>query len=53
MRRLIRTQGLAVECSEGLTQLCRLFSDIDDIELDGRLFAWSSFIETTSSTTSC
>ena len=38
MRRLIRTQGLAGECSEGLTQLCRLFSDIDDIELNGRLF---------------
>jgi McrBC 5-methylcytosine restriction system component len=25
MRRLIRTQGLAAECSESLTQLCRLF----------------------------
>jgi 5-methylcytosine-specific restriction enzyme subunit McrC len=38
MRRLIRTQGLAPECSEGLTQLCRLFSDIQDIELTGRVF---------------
>jgi 5-methylcytosine-specific restriction enzyme subunit McrC len=38
MRRLIRTQGLAAECSEGLTQLCRLFSDIQDIELSSRLF---------------
>ena len=38
MRRLIRTQGLAAECSEGLTQLCRLFSDIQDIELTSRLF---------------
>jgi len=38
MRRLIRTQGLAAECSEGLTQLCRLFSDIQDIELTGRVF---------------
>jgi len=38
MRRLIRTQGLAAECSEGLTQLCRLFSDIQDIELTRRTF---------------
>ena len=38
MRRLIRTHGLAAECSEGLTQLCRLFSDIEDIELTNRLF---------------
>ena len=38
MRRLIRTQGLAAECSEGLTQLCRQFSDIQDIELSSRLF---------------
>ena len=38
MRRLIRTQGLAAECSEGLTQLCRLFSDIQDIELSNRVF---------------
>ena len=38
MRRLIRTQGLAAECSEGLTQLCRLFSDIQDIELTNRVF---------------
>lgn len=38
MRRLIRTQGLAAECSEGLTRLCRLFSDIQDIELCNRLF---------------
>ncbi len=38
MRRLIRTKGLAAECSEGLTQLCRLFSDIQDIELSSRLF---------------
>ncbi len=38
MRRLIRTHGLAVECSEGLAQLCRLFSEIDDIELTSRVF---------------
>jgi 5-methylcytosine-specific restriction enzyme subunit McrC len=38
MRRLIRTQGLAAECSEGLAQLCRRFSDIQDIELSSRLF---------------
>ena len=38
MRRLIRTQGLATECSEGLAQLCRLFSDIQDIELTNRVF---------------
>jgi 5-methylcytosine-specific restriction enzyme subunit McrC len=38
MRRLIRTQGLAPECAEGLAQLCRMFSDIRDIELTTRLF---------------
>jgi len=38
MKRLIRTRGLAAECSENLTQLCRLFSEIQDIELNSRLF---------------
>lgn len=38
MRRLIRTQGLAAVCSEGLGQLCRLLSDIQDIELSSRVF---------------
>jgi len=38
MRRLTRAQGLAAECCEGLTQLCRLFSDIQDIELTSRVF---------------
>ncbi len=38
MRRLTRTQGLAAECSEGLTQICRLFAEIPDIELSRRLF---------------
>ncbi len=38
MRRLIRTEGLATESSEGLAQLCRLFSDIQDIELTNRVF---------------
>lgn len=38
MRRLIRTGGLAAESSEGLAQLCRLFSDIQDIELTNRVF---------------
>ncbi len=38
MRRLLNTQGLASECTEGLTQLCRLFSDIQDIELTSRVF---------------
>jgi 5-methylcytosine-specific restriction enzyme subunit McrC len=38
MRRLMRTQGLATGCSEGLHQLCRLFSDIQDVELTNRLF---------------
>jgi 5-methylcytosine-specific restriction enzyme subunit McrC len=38
MRRLMRTEGLAAECSAGLAQLCRLFSDIEDIELTNRLF---------------
>jgi 5-methylcytosine-specific restriction enzyme subunit McrC len=38
IRRLIHTQGLASESSEGLTHLCRLFSEIQDIELNSRLF---------------
>jgi 5-methylcytosine-specific restriction enzyme subunit McrC len=38
MRRLIRAQDLATESTEGLAQLCRLFSDIEDIELTGRMF---------------
>ena len=38
MRRLIRTHELAAESSERLTQHCRLFSDIEDIERSGRLF---------------
>jgi len=38
MRRLIRTQGLAAELSESLSQLCRLLSDIRDVELTNRLF---------------
>ncbi len=29
---------MAAECSEGLAQLCRLFSDIQDIELTSRVF---------------
>jgi 5-methylcytosine-specific restriction enzyme subunit McrC len=39
MRRLIRTDGLATDCAEGLTQLCRLLSDIQDIELTNRVFS--------------
>lgn len=38
MQRLIRTESMAVECSEGLAHLYRLFSDIQDIELTSRLF---------------
>ena len=38
MKRLIRTQGLATENSEGLAQLCRMFSEIRDIELTSRVF---------------
>jgi 5-methylcytosine-specific restriction enzyme subunit McrC len=38
MRRLIRTEGLAPSCGEGLAQLCRLMSDIQDIELTNRVF---------------
>ena len=38
MRRLLRTQGLAAECFDGLTKLYRLFSEIQDIELTNRLF---------------
>lgn len=37
MRRLIHTQGLAPECVEDLTQLCRRFAGIQDIELNARL----------------
>lgn len=38
MRRLIRAPGLeAAECSEGLARLCRLFSDIEDIDPNNRL----------------
>jgi 5-methylcytosine-specific restriction enzyme subunit McrC len=38
MRRLIHTEGLASESSEGLARLCHLFSDIQDIELTNRVF---------------
>jgi 5-methylcytosine-specific restriction enzyme subunit McrC len=38
MHRLIRTRVLATESLESLAQLCRLFSDIQDIELTSRLF---------------
>jgi 5-methylcytosine-specific restriction enzyme subunit McrC len=38
MRRLIRSETVAGESSEGLAQLCRLFSEIRDIELTNRLF---------------
>jgi 5-methylcytosine-specific restriction enzyme subunit McrC len=38
MRRLMRTQGLAPECAEALAQHCRIFSDIDDIGLNSRVF---------------
>jgi 5-methylcytosine-specific restriction enzyme subunit McrC len=38
MRRLIRSQGIASENSEGLAQLCRMFSEIQDIELTNRVF---------------
>ena len=38
LRRLIRAEGLASESSEALAQLCRLLSDIQDIELTSRTF---------------
>jgi 5-methylcytosine-specific restriction enzyme subunit McrC len=38
MRRLIRSQRVAAESSEGLARLCRLFSEIRDIELSNRVF---------------
>ena len=38
IRRLIRTEGLAAESSERLVKICRLFSDIQDIELTNRVF---------------
>jgi 5-methylcytosine-specific restriction enzyme subunit McrC len=38
MRRLIRAQGLDSKNSEGLAQLCRMFSEIQDIELTNRAF---------------
>jgi len=38
MHRLIRTKGLAAESSEGLANLCRLFSEIQDMKLASRVF---------------
>jgi 5-methylcytosine-specific restriction enzyme subunit McrC len=38
MRRLTRTEGLAAQYSARLVQLCRLLSDIQDVELTSRLF---------------
>jgi 5-methylcytosine-specific restriction enzyme subunit McrC len=38
LRRLIRAEGLNSESSEALSQLCRLLSDIRDIELTSRTF---------------
>ena len=38
MRRLIRAQDLATESTEGLAHLYRRFSDVEDIELTGRVF---------------
>ena len=38
MWRLIRTEGLATDSAERLTQLCRLLSDIQDIDLANRVF---------------
>lgn len=38
MWRLIRTPGLAPPLTEGLAKLCRMFSDIRDIELTSRVF---------------
>jgi len=38
MRRLIRTGSLALELSEGLSQLCRVMSDVRNIELTDRAF---------------
>jgi 5-methylcytosine-specific restriction enzyme subunit McrC len=38
MHRLIRTEGLAAESSEGLAHLYRMFSDIQDIGLTSRVF---------------
>jgi 5-methylcytosine-specific restriction enzyme subunit McrC len=38
MRRLIRTEGMASESAEGLAQLCRQFSEIEDIEVTNRVF---------------
>jgi len=38
MRRLIRAQGLEAKSAERLSQLCRMFSEIEDIELTSRVF---------------
>lgn len=38
MRRLSRAQNLEAKNAEGLAQLCRLFGDIEDIELSSRVF---------------
>lgn len=38
MRRLIRTRGVAAENSKDLIQLCRLFPEVQDVELTNRVF---------------
>lgn len=38
MLRLIRTQEIDAETRERMSQLCRQFSEIEDLELNGRLF---------------
>ncbi|MCP5525071.1 MAG: 5-methylcytosine-specific restriction endonuclease system specificity protein McrC [Verrucomicrobiales bacterium] len=38
MRQLIRARGLDTKSAERLSQLCRLLSEIEDIELTGRVF---------------
>lgn len=38
MRRLIRAEGLNQESAESLASLCRMFSEVQDIELSNRVF---------------
>jgi 5-methylcytosine-specific restriction enzyme subunit McrC len=38
MRRLIRVETLSRTTAETLARMCRLLSDVDDIELTSRLF---------------
>lgn len=38
MKRLLRVAGIAKDNSEGLAQICRRLSEVDDVEMNSRLF---------------